>query len=339
MVGEQYQDKMLGIGPTTRLHSWSMAKTIHAVAVLHRMASSVGLALDTPVGLEDFDPVRRDFIVNTLNRGLNVTFRDLMGMSDVLQMAEKYELGEGVSDMLFSQGDSVAFASRSVGKPSSPAVSPSDTCRLGWFYSSGVSNVLAKEFRRTFPSHEAYVKYMMDDFLGKIGSSFTFEMDASGTFVGSSFVYATARDFARFGLFLLQEQQHPLLELLQQPHCDSGGLYSSTASVWLNPSRLSPAPTDVNLTGRQDWQRFHWMTKSLPSDCFMLSGYAGQLLLVCPSLELVVVRLGYSFDGPVGGDEQDDNFSRARLMRGILHRLGLKSKYYNKVDANGEEKK
>jgi CubicO group peptidase (beta-lactamase class C family) len=168
---------------------------------------------------------------------------------------------------------------------------------------------------------------MMDGFLGKIGSSFTFEMDASGTFVGSSFVYATARDFARFGLFLLQEQQRPLLELLQQPHCDSGGLYSSTASVWLNPSRLSPAPTDVNLTGRQDWQRFHWMTKSLPSDCFMLNGYAGQLLLVCPSLELVVVRLGYSFDGPVGGDEQDEKFSRARLMRGILHRLGLKSKF------------
>jgi CubicO group peptidase (beta-lactamase class C family) len=292
------------------------------------MASSSGrLTLDTPVGLEDLDPVRKDYIVNTLNRGLNVTYRDLMGMSDVLQMSERYELGESVSDMLFNKGDSAAFASKAVGKPSSPAVSPSDTCRFGWFYSSGVSNILAKEFRKTFPSHEAYTQYMLDDFLGKIGSSFTFEPDASGTFVASSFVYATARDFARFGLFLLQEQQRPLLELLQQPHCDSGGLYSSTASVWLNPSRFSPAPTDANLTGRQDWRRFYWMTKTIPSDCFMLSGYFGQFLLVCPSLDLVVARFGYSFDGPVDNDEQDDLFSRPRLIHGVLTRLGLKSKY------------
>src|SRR5204863_4238552 len=106
------------------------------------------------------------------------------------------------------------------------------------------------------------------------------EFDAAGTFVGSAFVYATARDFARFGLLYLRDGVWDGRRLLPPGWVDfartrspaaNGHLYG--AGWWLNP--------DPGVKG-----------VPLPPDVFSAQGHEGQLISVFPSKDLVIVRLG-----------------------------------------------
>ena len=115
--------------------------------------------------------------------------------------------------------------------------------------------------------------------------SVVMEVDASGNFVGSSYMYATARDWAKFGLFCLNNgnwngvQILPTnwIEYVTTPTINSpNGNYG--AQFWLNAGHKSdhsdrPMP-------------------DLPADLFYCSGYEGQFVIIVPSLDLVVVRLG-----------------------------------------------
>jgi len=109
-------------------------------------------------------------------------------------------------------------------------------------------------------------------------TSAVFEVDASGTFIGSSYVYATPRDFARFGQLYLQngnwngEQILPpdWVNYTGQPAPGSGGQYGSHWSLNLNQTVMP----------------------GLPEDVLHLGGNDGQMILVIPSKNVVIVRLG-----------------------------------------------
>ena len=410
VVGEGYQTRLLGIGPDTRLLGWSMTKTVHALVVGAAMGESWGtaaapslgsgenedegedkgssghdsgpsaasspfsagprLSLDSPVELADLDPAHLAQLLMT-NGGKNVTFRDLLGMSDLLGMREVYSLGGDVPRMLFLEPDAASFAARTRKRVlNSPAKCDRRTggtfYPFGWYYSSGLSNVLAKEFRLRFSSTQAYYSFVMQDVLAKIGPSFVFETDAAGTFVASSFLYATAMDFARVGAVLLASggdrggesgpgpspgggldglagpaaggggglnlPHREFARHVQTPHPHSGGIYSSAASVWMNPSRVSLHAHNCALNHSPDRRaRFRWMAQTLPPDCLSMEGYQGQFVLVCPSLELVVVRLGLTRKGAdharasdyEHSEEAGNGYSKSRLIGGIIERLGL----------------
>ena len=108
------------------------------------------------------------------------------------------------------------------------------------------------------------------------------EPDPSGSFVGSSFMYATARDWARFGLLYLNDGVWMGERILPEgwvtysttptPHAPPAEAYG--ALFWLN------AGTDTR-----------WIPE-LPDDMFCASGHEGQYLLIIPSHDVVVVRLG-----------------------------------------------
>jgi CubicO group peptidase (beta-lactamase class C family) len=110
--------------------------------------------------------------------------------------------------------------------------------------------------------------------------------DASGTLVCSSFLYASARDFARLGLFFLRDgvwQGERLIpegwtgySLTPTPQ-SPGGEYG--AQVWLKLPKGPP-------TGGPP----------MPEDAFYMLGYAGQVTAVVPSRDLVIVRLGLTWD-------------------------------------------
>lgn len=352
VVGEGYQERGgLAINATTRLLGWSMTKTIHALMVAAAMGAGgplEGLTLDTPIRLDALDPAHHAQLLS-INHGKPITYADLLGMADILSMAEKYTIDGDVIKMLSSQGDLSAFAARAGrrqvrGVPSpllaNASVHPSPSNHFHWYYSSGLSNVLAGAFRNLFPSTEAYYKFAFENFFGKIGKSFTFETDSAGTFVASSYVYATARDFARIGLLILQQQKdfpsstqaatfNQFLSRMHIPHPTSGGHYSSVGSVWLNPSRASVKEYNMLPADSDHKTRFRWMTQVLPSDCLILQGYLGQFVAVCPSLELVVVRLGLTkgnMDTFTASDVENmetSAYSKSRLFLGILERLGL----------------
>lgn len=107
------------------------------------------------------------------------------------------------------------------------------------------------------------------------------EADPTGTFVGSSYLYATARDWARFGLLLANNgkwgRQQVLapsfIERINQPTTVSGGDYTQ-GQAWQN----GPVNKDENY--------------GLPAETLWMLGHDGQSIAVIPSEGLVVVRLG-----------------------------------------------
>jgi len=341
LVGEGYA-RNLGINNTTRLLGWSMTKSVHALAVLSAISKGL-LTMQTPVNLAEFPLEHRQALLNA-NKGKNVTFGDLLSMSDILPVDECYELTGDIPKMLYGEEDFALFATKSNTRKiqrspfvsSSSSSNESSSSNFGWYYSSALSNVLAKKFRELFASQSDYFSFFFDDFLFRIGSSFTFESDTTGTLVASSYIYATAQDFARVGQLFLnggstQDGSHQLvapdiIALASKPHESSGGHYGH-AQNWLNPSCVSVSQYNKLPHSHKEKVRFRWMTQILPSDAIMLSGYLGQFVVIIPSLSLVVVRLGFTqADTPTASDVEHvskSSFSRSRFFSSLLKALKL----------------
>ena len=126
-------------------------------------------------------------------------------------------------------------------------------------------------------------------FFDRIGaSSFMMETDASGNFVSSSYAWATARDWAKFGQFFLDE-----------------GMVDSTR---LLPEGWIDFTTEVAEGSEGEYGAHFWLptnkdySKS-PKDMYFADGFQGQRVFIIPSEGLVIVRLGLTrFDHPVYDD-------------------------------------
>eukprot|EP00343_Euplotes_focardii_P012601 CAMPEP_0205833522 /NCGR_PEP_ID=MMETSP0206-20130828/49964_1 /ASSEMBLY_ACC=CAM_ASM_000279 /TAXON_ID=36767 /ORGANISM="Euplotes focardii, Strain TN1" /LENGTH=190 /DNA_ID=CAMNT_0053140011 /DNA_START=1 /DNA_END=569 /DNA_ORIENTATION=- len=190
----------------------------------------------------------------------------MLKMSSGLDWDENYEIDGQVPVMLFTRQDMAAFAAKSK-LTSQPGAK--------WYYSSGDSLLLARWLRSTFDSDEAYWSFAhthLFNALGMTQRSYA-EADASGTFVGSSYVYLTARDWGKFGQLYLQDGMWNGVRVLpegwvaytREAAADSRGGYG--AHWWLAPS-----------------------TPGVPTDTYFCSGHEGQYTHVIPSEDLVVVR-------------------------------------------------
>jgi CubicO group peptidase (beta-lactamase class C family) len=249
------------IGPCTRLLSWSMAKSmLHAAVGV--LVGEGRLALDEPAPVPEWsgesDPRRA------------ITLQQLLEMRDGLDFAEDYVDGEvsNVIEMLFGAGqrDMAAYAS------SRPlAVKPGTR----FSYSSGTSNIISGIVARLVGKGSAYQAFLEERLFRAIGaSSADPRFDEAGTWVASSYVHATARDYARFGLLYLRD-----------------GMWGSVRVIpagWVDHGRRarSSDPEDGALYGA------HWWAVGDTHGSFRAAGYEGQSILVCPALDLVVVRLG-----------------------------------------------
>jgi hypothetical protein len=163
-----------------------------------------------------------------------------------------------------------------------------------WKYSSGTTNILSGIMRTVIGNDQAYHEFPYREIFNKIGvSSMILETDAAGNFVGSSYGFATARDWARFGLLYYREgiwKNDTILpkgwvDYTRNPVADSKGEYG--AQFWLNRSRSLP---------------------DAPEDMFFCDGHRGQRIFIIPSRKLVVVRLGFSEEG----------FDHNLFLKGIL---------------------
>jgi CubicO group peptidase (beta-lactamase class C family) len=180
--------------------------------------------------------------------------------------------------MLYGSRDFGAFAA------GQPLEIPPDQ---KWQYSSGTTNILAKIIRlRLEAAGQRSLDFIRRELFDRLGmTSAVFEPDPSGTFVGSSYLFATPRDWARFGQLYLQDGVWQGQRILPEGWVT----YSSTptplapqgqygAHFWLNAgSRSNPAD--------RLWPR-------LPIDAFFADGYQGQRVVIIPSRKLVVVRFG-----------------------------------------------
>jgi CubicO group peptidase (beta-lactamase class C family) len=155
-----------------------------------------------------------------------------------------------------------------------------------WSYSSGTANILSRIVQDAAgPLGAAYPAEKLFKPLGM--ASATMETDEDGTLVGSSYMYATARDWARYGLFLLQDGVWRGQELLPRgyvammasPVAASGGEYGR-GLVWLWGS-------DAVTPGKNPDTAF-----GIPADTYWMEGHDGQSTAIIPSRQLVIVRLG-----------------------------------------------
>ena len=185
IVGEHYAD---GFDKDTHQQSWSMAKGI--------TQSLVGIL--TGQGLLTLED--KNLLAAWQNgdpRG-EITLGHLLQMASGLSFVEEYgNTKSDVVQMLYNSKDMAAYAANLplIYKPGEKSV-----------YSSGTANIVAKIIQNKLveagQNPHAFPRRALFDKIGMMSA--IFEVDPSGTFIGSSYVYATARDFARFGQLYLQ---------------------------------------------------------------------------------------------------------------------------------------
>ena len=256
VVAECYDE---GIGPDTKLLSWSMAKSF-ANALVGIMVKDSLLDIHAPMDIPEWQSDGRKAI----------TLHDLMQMQSGLEWNENYGARSDVNIMLHIERDMGLYA---LSKPL--AYEPG----THWQYSSGSTNIVMRYLRNRFPSDEAFLRYMHTRLFAPLGIDAVFEQDMSGTPIGSSYLYATARDFARFGQMYLDDG------------CVAG--QRILPEGWVDYTR-TPAANSGDRYGAYFWLNRGGKFPDVPKDMYYPDGHDGQDIFILPSQQLVVVILGYS---------------------------------------------
>ncbi|TCN29840.1 serine hydrolase domain-containing protein [Sinorhizobium americanum] len=266
LVGEAYGQ---GFDRETPLLGWSMTKSVTAALVGLRIAEG------------RMDPEKANLLPEwSGDERARIKLADLLAMQSGVAFNEDYGDVTDVTRMLFLESDMAGFAA-------SKPLEAAPGARFN--YSTGTTNLLSRLWMRTFDSPAQALAYPRQSLFAPLGmTSAVMETDAQGTFVGSSYMYATAQDWARFAQFLLDDgrwQGRALLpedfvKFMRSPTAASGGDYGA-GQVWLieNGTRAGAG--------------------NFPPDTFWMLGHDGQSIMLVPSLRLAVVRLGLT---PGGGD-------------------------------------
>lgn len=267
IIGEKYAS---GFDKNSVFMGWSMTKSL-TNALLGTLIKDGKLTLDQAAPVAEWQNDDRK----------SITINNLMQGSSGLEWNESYFLPGDFHNMFTHSDDKGGFAASK-----KMEYKPNEFFE----YSSGTSNILSKIIRQTV-GDSVYHRYPYEKFFYKIGMNHALlEPDASGTFVGSSYGYASARDWARFGLLYLNDGVWNGDRILPE----GWSKYSST-----------PAPAaPIGQYGGMFWlnagannnpeQCYH---PGLPHDEYGAEGFEDQYVWIFPSQKLVLVRLGVSHHG------------------------------------------
>ena len=257
IVAEHYDQ---GIGPDTKLLSWSMAKSF-VNALVGMMVKDSLIDIHAPLPIPEWQDDDRK----------TITLHDLMQMQSGLEWNEDYGARSDVNVMLHCEEDMGLYALQK------PLEYKPGT---HWYYSSGSTNIVVRYLRSLFSSDEAFFSYMRERLFAPLGiRNAIFEQDMSGTPVGSSYLYITAKDFARFGQMYLDDGCVDDERILPEGWVD----YTCT-----------PASNSENRYGAFFWLNRGGKYPDVPKDMYWCDGHDGQCIFIIPSCQLVVVILGYS---------------------------------------------
>jgi CubicO group peptidase (beta-lactamase class C family) len=205
-----------------------------------------------------------------------IRIEDLLQQTSGLKFKEDYNSYSSATNMLFNKGDMAAYV-ESLPLKTKPGTE--------FYYSSGNSNILSRMVRNTVGEKE-YHAFPYNELFHKLGMYHTLiEPDASGTFVGSSYIWASARDYARFGMLYL-----------------NNGVWNNERILpegWVQKTMTPPAANPLKNYGYQFWLNglnVKDLSKKefpqMPADFFYADGYSGQRIYIIPSMQLVAVRFG-----------------------------------------------
>lgn len=248
-----------GYDENTEILGWSMTKSIMNTWVGMMVKDSVLKVSDDNLFKEWKDDDRK-----------NITLNNLLHMDTGLEWEEVYSGISPATKMLYNSEDNGAVA---MNLPLEFAIGEH------WEYSSGTSNIISKYLRNQFADHDDYLRFPHERIFQKLNmDDTTMEVDEAGGYIGSSYCYATTRDWARFGTFYLRdgvwngERLLPegWVEYSKTPVKPSNGRYG--AHFWTNAS-----------------PKYY---KDAPEDMYSANGFEGQRVFIIPSKDLVIVRMG-----------------------------------------------
>jgi CubicO group peptidase (beta-lactamase class C family) len=256
-VAEAYKPEF---NSDTRFLSWSMAKSF-TNALIGILVKDGKIDINAPADIDEWKGDDRS----------KITINDLMQMQSGLKWNEDYGNRSSVNVMLHCEGDMGKYAYEM------PEAYPAG---ILWYYSSGTTNIVNRLIRNQFSNDSLYYSYVKTRLFNKLGmADAMFEVDASGTIVGSSYLYATARDYARFALLY-----------------ENDGMINGDRILpegWVEYTRTEAKASNG------EYGSFFWLNKSLklpsaPADMYSCVGHDGQRIFILPSQDLIVVVLGYS---------------------------------------------
>jgi len=268
LVAERYAP---GFSKDTRFLGWSMAKSVTS-ALVGTLVAGGKADLDAPAPVPDWK--------DATDGRQTITLRQLLTMTSGLRFAETYLPGDDSTAMLYRADDMGAYAATRAldHKPGTE-----------WSYSSGASDIVSRQiFTAGGGTTAGAYNYMRTHLFEAAGmTSAIFEPDASGSPVGSSYLYMTARDWARFGQLYAAEGQ--------------AGFQRVFSKEWVSETR-KPALADGHpiAYGLQFWLNSDGTDGAklrlpdCPADLFMAEGHNGQVVAIIPSERVVLVRLGWT---------------------------------------------
>ncbi|MGB8398962.1 serine hydrolase domain-containing protein, partial [Bradyrhizobium sp.] len=282
VIAERYAG---GIGVDTPLLGFSLTKSVvnALIGILTQQGvTSPSMPAPIPEWRGASDP-RREIEVEHLLR-----------MTTGLALDETNSGFDPSSQMVYLHDDMAAFAAQA-------AMIAAPGTR--WAYSSPSTQLLARIIRDATGGPEQTLAFAWRELFNPLGMRHvTLEFDGSGTLQGHSYMLASARDWARFGLLYLNDGVVGGKRILHEDWVSfSAAATLDTdygAGFWTNRSEHEHARARVRL--------------GMPRDAFFASGDLGQRVVILPSQRLVVVRLGDSVD-PTG-----DIRGLARLVKEVI---------------------
>jgi len=260
IIAEKYEE---GIDKETPILGWSMTKSITST-IFGIMAKQ-----------QDFDIYKSAEIDAWMgDERAKITTHNLLQMNSGLEWVEDYNTISDVSKMLFLSSD-MTIAQRDKKLEYAPGTH--------WNYSSGTSNLLSRIIRNQFKTHQEYLDYWYTELIDKIGMhSMVVETDMSGNYVGSSYGWATTRDWGKFGLLYLHKG-----------NWNGEQLFDPSWEVYVK----TPAPNSDKSYGGHFWLNADKGYKDVPETMYSCNGYQGQRVSIFPTKDLVIVRMGLASDG------------------------------------------
>ena len=257
IIAEKY---IKGFSKDTPILGWSMTKSVLATLYgILEYQNKINISKDRPFSQE----------IGIKNEKISITLNHLLRMQSGLEWNEDYSSISDVTKMLFSDMD------MALSQANKKSIAKREEI---WNYSSGTSNLLSGILRKQFKTDQEYLDFPYSALIDKIGMhSMLLETDMAGNFVGSSYGWATTRDWAKFGILHLNKGNwngeqlfNPeWIDYITKPTAGSNGVYG--AHWWLNAG------------GKYS---------DVPKDLYSANGYQGQRIFIIPSKDLVIVRTG-----------------------------------------------
>lgn len=284
LVAEKYAS---GYTKDSRMYGWSMAKSVTGALIgtlVQQGKLNVSQLAPVPEWSRQSD--QRHFI----------TIKNLLQQTSGLDFLENYTKASDVTNMLYKEDNMAAYTAGH-----NLAHEPGRVFN----YSSGNSNILSRIIRQTVGEKD-YAAYPYNALFHKIGMYHTLlEPDASGTYVGSSYIMGTARDYARFGLLYYND-----------------GVWNGDRILpegWVKETSTPPAFNSLKNYGYQFWlngfDKDHpdqIKYPDVPRDMYYCDGFGYQYIYIIPSKKLIVVRLGLTLD---------DSFNENAFLKSIIESI------------------